>query len=113
MRPTARLPVLAAIILLLAGCASRQSRIEQALIDAGLPPPAARCIAPDLDRDLSDRQLKEMGAVVRQFGRYPSAADRAAILLGSRIDIATVATVGRAFARCAPGLGRGAAIRAP
>jgi hypothetical protein len=101
-----RLFALSAAAALLAACASRQGRIESALVEAGVPPPAARCMAPDLDHDLSNAQLKEVGAVAAQFRRYPSAADRAAILIGSRLDAGTVRAVARTTARCAPDLGR-------
>lgn len=59
MRTTAvALPLL--IALALAGCGSRTSRVEAALVKAGLSHRMAACIAPRLTDRLSDDQLRAL-----------------------------------------------------
>jgi hypothetical protein len=57
-----RLPFLAAAALALSGCATLyESRIESKLVDAGLSPPVAACVAERMVDRLSRRQLHDIG----------------------------------------------------
>lgn len=51
---------------LLAGCASRSSRIEAALVKAGLSEHLATCLAPRLADRLTDDQLRTLAAAAKR-----------------------------------------------
>ncbi len=59
--PAFALPLLVALAL--AGCGSRTSRVEAALVKAGLSQHMAGCIAPRLTDRLSDDQLRALAKV--------------------------------------------------
>ena len=51
---------------LLSGCAlTAEQRVRQALVDAGLQPPVAGCMAGKMTRKLSTDQLRELHAAVK------------------------------------------------
>ncbi len=58
------LPALALAGMVLAGCAtSKEAQVRSALLNAGLSPGVARCMATPLARDLSVRQLQSLNRV--------------------------------------------------
>ena len=52
--------LLLAVPLLLAACASPQDRVREGLIDAGVPPTIAACMAPRMAERLSLLQLRRL-----------------------------------------------------
>lgn len=85
-------------ILLLAACASREARIESALVDAGIPPSMAECMASPLAKDLSNDQLKRLARASGADGTYPRDASEALRRLD--LDSRTIAVVVRASVGC-------------
>ncbi|WP_156680642.1 hypothetical protein [Sphingomonas profundi] len=66
-RPGRRRAILLLLPLaLLAGCASRESRVEAALVKAGVSARLAACLAPRLAERLSDDQLRALAAAARR-----------------------------------------------
>lgn len=55
----------------LAACASPRGQITTKLVDAGLQPTAARCVANEMVENLNTRQLRAIGAAAQpgQYGR--------------------------------------------
>ncbi|TVV75390.1 hypothetical protein [Sphingomonas solaris] len=51
---------------IVAGCASRSSRVETALIEAGVSARMAACLAPRLTDRLSDDQLRTLAKAARR-----------------------------------------------
>jgi hypothetical protein len=62
--PTAVFAALAGLMML-AGCASKEERLRQGLLDLGLSARAAQCLAPPLARDLTADELRQIAALVR------------------------------------------------
>ena len=89
MTTPARLAALATCLaaLALGGCASRASRIEGALVKAGVSGRMAACLAPRLADRLSDDQLRALAATAK---RAPGDDGRA----GTREIIARIAGTG-------------------
>jgi hypothetical protein len=80
-----RLITVAALLapLLLWGCATPSSRIANALVDRGVPPPQARCMGDRLGDRLSLGQLRRLDAISK--------------LDGGRIERMSVAQIARAL----------------
>jgi hypothetical protein len=55
-----RLPVMVLAGLILAACASKETRIETALTDVGVPPRTASCMARDMAPKVTTRQLRNL-----------------------------------------------------
>lgn len=68
MHPLFRLAALATL-LGLAACASPEQRIANKLVDLGLPPEPARCMARELDDRLTRSQLQRLADAVRAAER--------------------------------------------
>lgn len=58
---TVRLFAAAAMIALLAGCATPEQRVRAGLVDAGLSPPLAACMAERMVERLNLLQLRRIG----------------------------------------------------
>lgn len=63
-----------AVLALLAGCGIPQARLRAGLIDAGVPPPVAGCMADRMAQRLSLAQLRRIGDLPRARAA-PSVAD--------------------------------------
>ena len=101
MRTTHSIALL--LLLAVAGCASKESRIQSALTDAGLSAETARCMARPIARDLSADQLRSLQRLARlssdRVERMP-ARQILDTLQQSNLDAATIATVTRAGLGC-------------
>lgn len=89
--------------LALGACATtKQSQIRSALLDAGLPPTTATCMAEPLARDLSVSQLKSLQRVAKLAQTSPERIDsqKALELLRQDLDPETVGVVVRAGLEC-------------
>lgn len=58
-----RIAVVAAVAAMLSGCATPETRVRTALLDAGLPPPIASCMADRMVDRLSLLQLNKLGGL--------------------------------------------------
>ena len=88
--------------MLLAGCASPETRLRTGLVDAGLPDPLAACMAERMVDRLSITQLRRIGDLprARRSGDLDEFLHRVRALGDSEI----LAVTGTAAARCATGL---------
>ncbi|WP_414900682.1 hypothetical protein ACMT1E_12710 [Sphingomonas flavalba] len=90
-----------AALLLLASCASPESRVRSALIDAGLSPRVATCMAGRMVDRLSTAQLRRLGGL-KQAGQarsVPAFLDA----LRALDDPHILSVTGRAALHCAVG----------
>lgn len=55
------IPILLIAAAGLGGCASREGRIQSALVEAGVPGGLAKCMAPGLADNLTNNQLRSLG----------------------------------------------------
>lgn len=51
------------VLVVASACASKESRVRRALLNAGLPPPAADCMADQMADRLSIAQLRRLQAL--------------------------------------------------
>ena len=103
MRPAAKLLSLAAG-LLLSGCATPETRLERALVDAGLSEPMAGCMAGRMVDRLSLTQLYRMSDL-KQAGRASSTEEflhRVRSLRDGEIWIVTSTSAAICGSRIAP-----------
>lgn len=87
-------------ILLVAGCTSRESRIESALIQAGLPAAMAACMAPPLARDLSNDQLRRLAEVAKSGRTTTWNGTESLRRLADGLDPLTIGIMARTSAGC-------------
>jgi hypothetical protein len=100
-KPSLTIPILA-VAALLAGCAVPQARLRAGLVDAGLSPALARCMAERMADRLSLMQL-------RRIGDLPRARDSVSIgeflrRVRALRDPQILGVSGSAAALCATGL---------
>lgn len=111
MRRFAILAILALAIGLIAWLALRdggwlqqstEARVEEALLENGVPPEMAACMAPRLTDDLSPAQLRSLEALGPREGeaRLPRSTREALERLRRVEDDAAVAALARAGTRC-------------
>lgn len=101
LNPT--LPLLALSALVLASCTTtKQAQVNSALLDAGLPPPMAKCMAEPLGRDLSVDQLRALQRVAKLAKTAPASMTQKQVmdLLKRDLDPETVGVVVRAGVGC-------------
>ncbi len=94
---------LAALFLALAGCVTtKQAQVRSALLDAGVPPSTADCMAEPLGRDLSVSQLQSLQRVAKLAKAKDGQIDskRAMEVLRRDLDPETVGVVVRAGLGC-------------
>ncbi len=94
---------LAAMSLSLAACVTtKQARVRSALLDAGVPPTTADCMAEPLGRDLSVSQLQSLQRVAKLAKAKDGQIDskRALEVLRRDLDPETVGVVVRAGLGC-------------
>ena len=96
--PTALLPLLA-----LAACATPESRVQTALMDAGISRPVAGCMAERMVDRLSIDQLRQIKSLSKLGGRSVEAMSIAELLHRVRAlgDPEILAVVSRAGLGCA------------
>lgn len=95
--------ILVAATLALAACTTtKQSQVRSALLDAGVPPSTATCMAEPLGRDLSVSQLKSLQRVAKLAQTSPGKIDskKALEVLQRDLDPETVGVVVRAGIGC-------------
>lgn len=90
------------ISLATSACLDKQGRIEQKLLEFGLPAATAQCMARPLASDLSVGQLKQLGALVSAVGKRngPGGMDVLLHQLGRMDDPEIPLVVGRAALKC-------------
>ena len=95
--------LLLALLPALAACTTtKQAQVRTALLDAGLPPPMADCMAEPLGRDLSVSQLKSLQRVAKMAQTAPAnmTTQQVMNLLKRDLDPETVGVVVRAGFGC-------------
>jgi hypothetical protein len=98
------LPLSVLTLLALAGCATtKEAQVRSALLDAGLPPPMATCMAEPMGQQLSVSQLKSLQRVAKLAQTAPANMTQKQVmdLLKRDLDPETVGVVVRAGLGCA------------
>ncbi len=72
-RPSPFLALSLALAGLVAGCASPQAKVRDKLVEAGVKPPMAACMADKLVRKLDYSELKELARVAKLPREHPGA----------------------------------------
>jgi hypothetical protein len=72
-RPSALLPLLLAPLVLTAGCSlvSPEAKVRDRLVQAGLDPTTAQCMARKLVKHLDSNQLSELGRAMKMPKDHP------------------------------------------
>lgn len=98
-----RTTLLGAVLALSACATSHESRIRSNLIDAGVSPPVARCMAERMADRLSDSQLRSLAKLSGQKAHQLGAMRVDEFLRSSRhlLDAEVYAVVARAGLGCA------------